>query len=61
MWALRFTVTVKKRLKAKLSIYKFVYIPTLTYDYELWVVTERMRLQIQAVKINFPCRVAGLR
>jgi len=53
---------VKKELsrKAKLSIYRSVYVPTLTYGHELWVVTERMRLRIQATKMSFLRRVAGL-
>ncbi|KAI3351447.1 hypothetical protein L3Q82_020304 [Scortum barcoo] len=37
------SVVVKRELsqKAKLSIYWSIYIPTLTYDHELWVMTER--------------------
>jgi len=39
------TVLVKRELsrKSKLSIYWSVYVPTLTYGLELWVVTERTR------------------
>ena len=39
------SVVVKRELsrKAKLSIYRSVYVPTLTYGHELWVVTERTR------------------
>ncbi|KAI3355939.1 hypothetical protein L3Q82_004486 [Scortum barcoo] len=39
------TVVVKKELsrKAKLSIYRSIYVPTLTYGHELWVMTERTR------------------
>ena len=33
--------------KAKISIYQLIYIPTLAYGHEFWVVTEIMRLQIQ--------------
>ncbi len=36
------------------------YVPTLTYGHELWVVTERTRLQVQAAEMSFLCRVAGL-
>ena len=45
MQTLKRCVVVKRELsqKAKLSIYRSVYIPTLTYGHELWVVTERMR------------------
>ena len=53
---------MKKELsqKAKLSIYRSIYIPTLTYGHELWVVTERMRSRIQAVERSFLHTVAGL-
>ncbi|KAK3539294.1 hypothetical protein QTP86_033724 [Hemibagrus guttatus] len=38
------SVVVKKELsrKAKFSIYQSIYVPTLTYGHELWVMTERM-------------------
>lgn len=32
---------------------------TITYGHELWVVTERLRSQIQAAKMSFLWRVAG--
>lgn len=37
------TVVVKRELsqKEKLSIYQSIYVPTLTYGHELWVVTKR--------------------
>ncbi|KAK3559275.1 hypothetical protein QTP86_009939 [Hemibagrus guttatus] len=40
------SVVVKKELscKAKLSIYQSIYIPSLTYGHELWVMTERVVL-----------------
>ncbi|KAK3544271.1 hypothetical protein QTP86_008996 [Hemibagrus guttatus] len=55
------SVVVKKELsrKAKLSIYQSIYVPTLTYGHELWVMTERIRPRIQAAEINFLRRVAG--
>ena len=55
------TVVVKRELnrKAKLSIYRSIYVPTLTYGHELWVVTERTRSRIQAVEMSFLRRVAG--
>ena len=34
--------------------------PILTYCHELWVVTKRMRLQIQAAEFSFFHRVAGV-
>ncbi len=55
------SVVVKKELscKAKLSIYRLIYVPTLTYGHELWVMTERTRSRIQAAEISFLHRVAG--
>ncbi|KAK0140999.1 hypothetical protein N1851_021987 [Merluccius polli] len=62
MRALYRTVVVKRELsrKAKLSIDQSIYVPTLTYGHELWVVTERTRLRIQAAEMSFLRRVAGL-
>uniref|UniRef100_A0A669C5T3 Reverse transcriptase domain-containing protein n=1 Tax=Oreochromis niloticus TaxID=8128 RepID=A0A669C5T3_ORENI len=56
------SIVVKRKLsvKAKLSIYWSIYVPTLTYGHELWVVTERTRLRIQATEMGFLRRVAGL-
>uniref|UniRef100_A0A6Q2ZFL9 ribonuclease H n=1 Tax=Esox lucius TaxID=8010 RepID=A0A6Q2ZFL9_ESOLU len=55
------SVMVKKELsrKAKLSIYQSIYVPTLTYGHELWVMTERTRSRIQAAEMSFLRRVAG--
>ena len=54
--SLYWTVVVKRELshKAKLSIYRLIYIPTLTYSHELWVMTERMRSSIHAMEL-FDC------
>ncbi|KAK3545578.1 hypothetical protein QTP70_008127 [Hemibagrus guttatus] len=50
------SVVVKKELsrKAKLSIYQSIYVPTLTYGHELWVMTERVRARIQAAEMTLP-------
>ncbi|KAK3542767.1 hypothetical protein QTP70_002969 [Hemibagrus guttatus] len=55
------SVVLKKELsrKAKLSIYQSIYVPTLTYGHELWVMTERVRSRIQAAEMSFLRRVAG--
>ncbi|KAK3518107.1 hypothetical protein QTP70_033333 [Hemibagrus guttatus] len=55
------SVVMKKELsrKAKLSIYQSIYIPTLTYGHELWVMTERVRSRIHAAEMSFLRRVAG--
>ncbi|KAK3535802.1 hypothetical protein QTP70_021115 [Hemibagrus guttatus] len=43
------SVVVKKELsrKAKLSIYQSIYVPTLTYGHELWVMTERVGCELE--------------
>uniref|UniRef100_A0A8C6LWU7 Reverse transcriptase domain-containing protein n=1 Tax=Nothobranchius furzeri TaxID=105023 RepID=A0A8C6LWU7_NOTFU len=46
--------------KARLSIYRSIYVPILTYGHELWVMTERTRSRIQAAEMSFLRRVAGL-
>ena len=46
----------KGELLFKLSIL----VPTLTYGHELWEVTERTRLRVQAAEISVLRRVAGL-
>ncbi|KAK3564604.1 hypothetical protein QTP86_023765, partial [Hemibagrus guttatus] len=55
------SVVVKKELsrKAKLSIYQSIYVPTLTYGHELWVMNEKVRSWIQAAEMSFLRRVAG--
>lgn len=46
---------VKRELNqmSKLLIYQLIYVPTLTAGHKLWVVTERMRLRIQAAEKSF--------
>ncbi len=43
------SVVMKKELscKEKLLIYRSIYVPTLTYGHELWVMTERTRSRIR--------------
>ncbi|KAK3556679.1 hypothetical protein QTP70_013061 [Hemibagrus guttatus] len=55
------SVVVKKELsrKAKLLIYQSIYVPTLTYGHELWVMTERVRSRIQAAEMSLLRSVAG--
>ncbi|KAK3555889.1 hypothetical protein QTP86_029801, partial [Hemibagrus guttatus] len=61
MWSMYRSVVVKKELtrKVKLSIYQSIYVPTLTYGHELWVMTERVRSRIQVAEMSFLHRVAG--
>lgn len=45
----------------RLSIYQSIYIPTLSYGRELWVVNERTSSWIPAVEMSLLCRESGLR
>ncbi|TWW74403.1 hypothetical protein D4764_14G0004060 [Takifugu flavidus] len=56
------SVVVKRELsqKGKLSIYRSIFVPTLTYGHELWVMTKRTRSRVQAAEMSFLRRVAGL-
>ena len=44
-----------------LSIYRSIYVPTLTDGHELWVMSERTRSRIQVAEMSFLLRrVSGL-
>ena len=62
MRALHNSVVMKRELskKAKLSIFKAVFVPILTYGHESWVMTERMRSQVQASEMRFLRRIEGV-
>ena len=62
MRALHYSVVMKRELskKAKLSIFKAVFVPILTYGYESWVMTERMRSQVRASEMRFLRRIEGV-
>ncbi|KAK3522015.1 hypothetical protein QTP70_021390 [Hemibagrus guttatus] len=51
------SVVVKKELswKAKLSIYQSIYVPTLTYGHELWVMTERQKCNSVIPSVFLSC------
>ena len=55
-------VVVKRELSqnAKLLIYWSIFVPTITYGHEFWVVTKRMRSRVQAAEMTSLRRVAGL-
>ena len=55
MRALHYSIVMKRELskKAKLSIFKAVFVAILTYGHESWVMTERMRSQAQASEMRF--------
>ncbi|TWW56187.1 hypothetical protein D4764_08G0001740 [Takifugu flavidus] len=62
MRTLHGSVVVKRELsrKAKLLIYRSIFVPTLTYGHELLIMTERTRSRVQAAEMSFLQRVAGL-
>ena len=53
MRALHYSVVMKQELskKAKLSIFKTLFAPLLTYGHESWVMSEKVRSQVQASKM----------
>ena len=46
--------------KAKLSIFRTVFVPILTYGHESWVMTERVQSQAQASEMRFLRRIEGV-
>uniref|UniRef100_A0A674P165 Reverse transcriptase domain-containing protein n=1 Tax=Takifugu rubripes TaxID=31033 RepID=A0A674P165_TAKRU len=42
------------------TLHRSIFVPTLTYGHELWVMTERTRSRVQAAEMSFLRRVAGL-
>ena len=62
MRALHYSVVMKRELlkKAKLSIFKAVFIPILTHGHESWIMTERVRSQVQASEMRFLQRIEGV-
>ena len=55
MRALHHSIVLKRELsrKAKLSVFKSIFVPILTYGQESWVMTERVRSQMQASEMKF--------
>ena len=62
MRAFHYSVAMKRELskKAKLSIFEVVFVPILTYGHESWVMTERVRSQVQSFKMRFLQRIEGV-
>ena len=62
MRALHYSVVMKREWskKEKLSIFKTVFVPILTYGHESWVMTERMRSQVQGSEMRFLRRIEGV-
>ena len=46
--------------KAKLSIFRSVYVPILTYGHECWIMNEKVRSRVQAAEMGFLRRISGL-
>ena len=46
--------------KAKLSVFKSVFVSILTYGHECWVMTERVRSRVQAAEMGLSRKVRGL-
>ena len=61
MRALHYSVVMKRELSknSKLSIFKAIFVPILAYGHESWVMTERMRSQVQASEMRFLRRIEG--
>ena len=56
------SVVLKRELctRARLSIFRSVYVPILTYGRECWIVNEKVRSRVQAAEMGFLLRISGL-
>ena len=56
------SVVLKRELstKAKLCIFRSVYVPILTYGHECWIMNEKVRSRVQAAEMRFLRRISGL-
>ena len=45
---------------AKLSIFRLVYVPILTYGHECWIMNEKVKSRVHAAEIGFLRRISGL-
>ena len=61
MRALHHLVVLKWELsrKTKLSVFKSIFVPILSYRHESWVMTQRVRSQMQASEIRFLRKIKG--
>ena len=46
--------------RAKLSVFRSVFIPIFTYGHECWVMIERVKFRVQAAEMGFLRKVRGL-
>ena len=56
------SVVLKRELctKAKLFIFRSVYVPILTYGHECWIMNEKVRSRVQGAEMGFLRRISGL-
>ena len=56
------SVLLKRELctKAKLSIFRSVYVTILTYGHECWIMNEKVRSRVQAAEMGFLRGISGL-
>ena len=56
------SIVLKRELctKAKLSVFISVFVPILTYGYECWIMTERIRSRVQAAEMGLFRKIRGL-
>ena len=61
MRALHHSVVLKGELwsKAKLLVFKSIFVPILTYGHESWVMIERVRSQMQTTEMRFLQKIKG--
>ena len=62
MRALHYSVVMKREFskKAKLAIFKTVFVPILTYGHESWVMTNKEQKQVQASAMRFLRKIKGV-
>ena len=62
MRELQRSVVMKRELSksAKLAVFKTIFIPILTYGHESWILTERVRSQVQAAEMRFLRKIEGV-
>ena len=62
MRALHYSIVMKRELskKAKLSIFRAVFVPILTYGHESWVMTEKGRSQAQVSEMRLLQKIEGV-
>ena len=62
MRTLHHSVVLNRELsrKAKVFVFKSIFVPILTYGHESWIMTERVRSQMQASEMRFLRKIEGV-